>query len=352
MNFYELKIANAQENTKDAVLVEFEIPSHLSEIFRFNAGQHLVFDFNLERNNYHRTYSICSAAHEKKLCISVKRQKKGIISNYINDAFFKGLKISVSQPFGNFYADEQIIDTSTIILWAGGSGITPMMGIAKHILNTFSDKKILLIYANRNEKSIMFEREIEQLKQKYHNLFSDIQILSNHKVADDFFSKIISFHKNKKEWKGQTGYITNEFVTDIANKFPKAVHYVCGPEKLMEICETTLLQNPTQSIHFERFTGASSINNSNKNAVLKVHLQNKEVEIRLEENTLLDAMLVAKLDPPYACKSGTCGSCKAKLVSGEVIMARDFALNEADRAAQKILCCQSWAMSDEVKIEF
>jgi ring-1,2-phenylacetyl-CoA epoxidase subunit PaaE len=88
------------------------------------------------------------------------------------------------------------------------------------------------------------------------------------------------------------------------------------------------------------------------NTRLKVSLNGQKHELDLNKKNLLDALLDAKLNPPYACQSGTCGSCKAQLLSGEVTMARDFALNEADRAANRILCCQSWAKTENVVIQF
>jgi ring-1,2-phenylacetyl-CoA epoxidase subunit PaaE len=352
MTFHELEISNVQANTKNAVFVELAIPKALKEQYKFNAGQHIVFDFKLERNNYRRTYSICTAPQEDKLCISVKRQHKGIISNYINDACFKGLTVNVSEPFGSFYADEQIADASTIVLWAGGSGITPMMSIAKHILCSFSNKNILLIYANNNDKSIMFEKEIDNLNRKYVERFSDIQILSNNEEKVNLLSKVSSFSKGKKEWLGLTGYITNDFIKNIVSEYPNVVHYICGPEKMMGLCETTLKGENINAVYVERFSGTTSIKNSNKDALLKVNLHKKNYEIKVGENNLLEAMLAIKLNPPYACKMGTCGSCKAILISGDVVMARDFALNDADREAGKILCCQTWAESNEIEIEF
>ena len=353
MNFHELEISKVESNTQNAVLVEFSIPLTLTPKFQFNPGQHIVFDFKLERNNYRRTYSICTAPHENKLCISVKRQHKGIISNYINDAFFKGLRVRISEPTGNFYDDEQITNTPNIVLWAGGSGITAMLSLAKHILKVFSHKKILLVYANNDQRSIMFEDEIEELKMQYHEKFSITQILSNNTVKEGIFTKLFSLNPPKKPWTGLTGYITREFVEKISMQFPNAVHYLCGPEKMMEICEITLLNKGTGKVYLERFVGSSArINNSNKAAVLKVNLSKKDYEINLEGNSLLEGMLAAKLNPPHACKMGTCGSCKAILVSGEVIVARDFALNEADREAGKILCCQSWAKSSEIEIAY
>jgi ring-1,2-phenylacetyl-CoA epoxidase subunit PaaE len=352
MHFHELEISNVQANTKNAVLVEFEIPTALKERYKFKAGQHIVFDFKIERNNYRRTYSICTAPQEGKLCISVKRQHKGIISNFINDAFFKGLTVKVSEPFGNFYVEEQIAYTSTIVLWAGGSGITPMMSIAKHILSSFSNKNVLLIYANNNDKSIMFEHEIEDLNREFAERFSDIQILSNNDEEEKLYLNIFSFGKVKKKWLGLTGYITNDFIKNIVSEYPKTVHYICGPEKMMELCETTLKGENINAVYVEKFSGTTSIKNSNKDAMLKVNLHNKIYEINVGENNLLESMLSIKLNPPYACKMGTCGSCKATLISGDVVMARDFALNEADREAGKILCCQTWAKSDEIEIAF
>jgi ring-1,2-phenylacetyl-CoA epoxidase subunit PaaE len=350
--FHELEIANVQPNTKQAVLVEFAIPTALKENYKFLPGQHIVLYFKIERNNYRRTYSICSAPKENKLCISVKRQQKGIISNYINDAFFKGLMVKVSEPYGNFYADEQIVNASTIILWAGGSGITPMMGIVKHVLTSFPNKNVQLIYANRNDKCIMFEADIENLEKKFQQRFYATQILSNNVTADNIFTKLLSFTAAKKEWNGLTGHITPELIHTIVAKDFDAVHYICGPEKMMELCEQTLRSKGVFAVYVERFTGTTSIKNSNKDAMLKVYLHKKEYDIKLEENSLLEAILGAKLDPPYACKMGTCGSCKATLINGEVLVARDFALNEADRASGKILCCQTWAKSDTIAIEF
>ena len=252
MNFYELEISKVESNTKNAVLVEFEIPSHLKEKFQFLSGQNIVLDFIIERNNYRRTYSICSSPYENKLCISVKRQAKGIISNYINDAFFRGLKVRVSEPMGDFYDNEQIIDSSNVILWAGGSGITVMLSLAKYILEVFSHKKLLLIYANKNQQSIMFEDEIEGLRTQYKERFLVTQILSNSTVSEGFFAKLFSLNVSKKPWNGLTGYITKEFVDKIATKFPNSVHYICGPEKMMEICETTLLDKGTKNVYLER----------------------------------------------------------------------------------------------------
>jgi ring-1,2-phenylacetyl-CoA epoxidase subunit PaaE len=166
------------------------------------------------------------------------------------------------------------------------------------------------------------------------------------------WAKIFEFNKPKIEWDGLKGYIDGDLIKKIASTNINAVHYICGPEKMMETCETTLKKLNTKSIYVERFGAANSMENAKADAKLKVNLNSKNHELLTAKNILLDTMLEAKLNPPYACKSGTCGSFKAKLISGEVIMSRDFALNEADKEAGKILCCQARAMTDEIEIIF
>jgi ring-1,2-phenylacetyl-CoA epoxidase subunit PaaE len=352
MIFHELEIKKVSPNTKNAVLVEFSIPEYLTDNFKFKAGQHIAFEFNIERNIYKRTYSICNSPHENMLCISVKRQQKGIISNYINDAFFTGFRVKVSEPFGDLFTENQVINAANIVLWAGGSGITPILSIAKHILKEFTDKKVTLIYANNNQNSIMFKDEIDELGLKNKGKFEAIHVLSNNIMEETMWAKIFKFNKPKKEWNGLKGYIDGDLIKKIASTNINAVHYICGPDKMMETCETTLKNLNSKSIYMESFGSANSIENTKANSKVKIILDNRKHEILTSKNTLLDAMLEAKLNPPYACKSGTCGSCKAKLISGEVIMSRDFALNEADKEAGKILCCQAWAMTDEIEIIF
>jgi ring-1,2-phenylacetyl-CoA epoxidase subunit PaaE len=347
MIFHSLEIKSVLENTKNAVLVEFDVPKALIENYTFTAGQSITLDFTIERNHYRRTYSICSPPHESKLSISVKRQAKGIISNYINDAFFKGFHVRVSEPFGNFFNDAQIENTSTIMLWAGGSGITPLMSIAKHILFSYTSKKVVLVFANTNESSVMFAKEIDSLKNQFANGFQDVQILSNN-IETHFVKKFF----NKNTWQGLEGYIDADFISKIINQNPTSVHYICGPEKMMTLCEMQLSKAKDCKVYAEKFAGTTTINSGNKNAKLKVNINKKMHAISLQENNLLDAMLAQNLNPPYACKMGTCGACKATLLSGEVVSARDFALNEADKEANKILCCQAWAKSEEVIIAY
>lgn len=349
MKFNNLRIANIKSQTKDALEVTFEIPDLLKKDYEFEAGQHVALDFYLERNKYRRTYSICSSPNENKLSICVKRQYLGIISNYINDGFFTGLKVDVSLPFGDFFDEGQVKHGQSVFLWSGGSGITPMLSIAKYLLANRKDVNIHLVYANKDEKSVIFKETIASMVKNYDKNFKVHHILSNPEKPL-FFNKL--WNKKQQNMAHTSGFIDVAFIKNLVCE--NATHYICGPKGMMNVCEQALneLGVHKNDVKVEHFAGTSSVNDSNKNAKLTVVLNGKEKKIDVQGNNLLEAMLQNKIEPPYACKSGTCGTCKAILVSGEVIMARDFALNEADKAANKILCCQSWAKTDSVKISF
>jgi ring-1,2-phenylacetyl-CoA epoxidase subunit PaaE len=350
MNFYELPISAVKSNTKNALTIDFDIPETLKNTFQFTAGQHIALDFKLERNNYRRTYSICSSPTENKLTISVKRQHNGTVSNYINNAFYKGLKVRVSAPFGDFFTEKQVKNTKNIMLWAGGSGITPLFSIFKYMLGKHENSVIHLIYANKNAKTAMFYEELANLERIFPQRIKVTHILSD--PQSDRKNIFNWFSKQPKIEQFSVGYVDADFIKNKA--IPNAVHYICGPEPMMQACEKGLLAVGVdkKNVHLEYFSNGMNTLKSVENARLQVHLNGQKHEVDLNKKNLLDALLDAKLNPPYACQSGTCGSCKAKLLSGEVTMARDFALNEADRTANRILCCQAWAITESVVIQF
>ncbi len=350
MDFFELPVLAVKSNTKNALTIDFDIPETLKNIFQFTAGQHIALDFKLERNNYRRSYSICASPTENRLTISVKRQHNGIVSNYINNAFHKGLDVRVSAPFGGFFDGKQVENTQNIMLWAGGSGITPLFSILKYLVTTDKNSVIHLIYANKNAKSVMFYDELTHLERAFPQRVKVTHVLSDAQSEGNNLFKFL--FKQPKIEGASVGYVDADFIKTKA--ISKAVHYICGPEPIMQACEKGLREMgiDKENVHLEYFSNGMNTFKSVENARLQVHLNGQKHELDLNKKNLLDALLDAKLNPPYACQSGTCGSCKAKLLSGEVTMARDFALNEADRAENRILCCQSWAKTENVVIQF
>jgi ring-1,2-phenylacetyl-CoA epoxidase subunit PaaE len=350
MDFFELPVSAVKLNTKNALTIDFDVPETLKNIFQFAAGQHIALDFKLERNRYRRTYSICSSPTEKKLTISVKRQQNGIVSNYINNAFHEGLSVKVSAPFGGFFDEKQIQNTENIMLWAGGSGITPLFSILKYLLENHKNSVIHLIYANKNAKSVMFYEDLANLEKIFPYRLKVMHVLSEAQSdGKNIFESLFRYSKIDIK---SAGSLNADFIKKCL--MPNAIHYICGPEPMMQVCEKGLLSSGVdkKTIHLEYFSSGFSTQNSPENARLQVILNGKKQNLLLDKKNLLDAMLDAQLSPPYACQSGTCGSCKAQLISGEVSMARDFALNEADRAANLILCCQAWAKTENVEILF
>jgi ring-1,2-phenylacetyl-CoA epoxidase subunit PaaE len=349
MIFHFLKIKAVVPNTKKSVLVSFDVPHTLQSTYSFKPGQHVCLDFFLERNNYRRTYSIYSAPADNQLSICVKRQHLGIISNYINDAFFKGLPVNVSQPFGDFFNEAQLHNCKAIYLWAGGSGITPLLSIAKYVLLKHSNIHVNLVYANQDLQSIILLDEIEQLESAYVNQFKVMHVLSaanNENMTEKLFAK------KRKVLNYKQGVITADYIKQIVKV--NGLHYLCGPQGMMALCKNTLqqLNINDHDIKVEHFAGSNTIAKANINATIVVNINGTKTQVPSTGKSLLDAMLANNIKPPYACQAGTCGTCKATLVNGEVVMSRDFALNEADRSSNKILCCQAWAKSDIVEIKY
>jgi ring-1,2-phenylacetyl-CoA epoxidase subunit PaaE len=350
MDFFELPVSAIKGNIKNALTVDFDVPESLKQIFQFTAGQHLALDFKLERNSYRRTYSICSSPTENKLTISVKRQKNGIVSNFINNAFYEGLTVKVSAPFGGFFDKKQVENAQNVQLWAGGSGITPLFSILKYLIAKDKNTVIHLIYANKNAKSIIFYDDLADFERAFPQRLKVTHVLSElESDKKNIFKRLFS---PSKTFPKSGNYITADFIKN--NILPNAVHYICGPEPMMQVCENGLLDLgiDKKNVHLEYFSSGINAFQSPENAYLHVTMNGRKKGLLLNNKNLLDAMLEAKLNPPYACQSGTCGSCKAQLISGEVTMARDFALSEADRAANRILCCQAWAKTENVEIQF
>jgi ring-1,2-phenylacetyl-CoA epoxidase subunit PaaE len=350
MDFFELPISAVKLNTKNALTVDFDVPESLKNTFQFTAGQHLALDLKLERNNYRRTYSICSSPTENKLTISVKRQKNGIVSNFINNAFYEGLMVKVSAPFGGFFDKKQVETTQNVQLWAGGSGITPLFSILKYLIAKDKNTVIHLIYANQNAKSILFHDDLADFERAFPQRLKVTHVLSeSNSDKKNIFERLFSPSKTSPK---SGNYITADFIKN--NILPNAVHYICGPEPMMQVCENGLIELGVdkRNVHLEYFSNGMNVFKSPENAYLQVTMNGRKESLLLNNKNLLDAMLDAKLNPPYACQSGTCGSCKAQLIRGEVTMARDFALNEADKAANRILCCQAWAKTENVEIQF
>lgn len=359
--FHSLKVSDVKRETKDAVSITFDLPDHLASEFAYKAGQYLTFSIVVDGEEIRRSYSLCSSPiTDNKMSIAVKAVEMGKMSNYLNTKVNVGDEILVMPPMGKFILEPDSNASNNYMLFGGGSGITPLLSIIKTALATEPNSKCILVYANRDEESIIFKSELEVLESSHDNL----------KV-------IYTLDNPKGDWSGHKGFLTADRVSEIARQelglnYPVTQYYTCGPSPMMDVVVKGLsgIGVRDENIHTEYFTAKekdeSEANTSNASSVgalnysdevvertIKVEVfgEQKDVTVKPEE-TILIAAQDAGLDPPYSCIVGVCTTCRAKLRSGKASMDEREGLSDAEIDEGYILTCQAHPLSDDVDLIF
>lgn len=352
VHFHPLTIRNIKKETEESISIVFDIPVNLLAEFQFKEGQNLTIKKNINGEEIRRTYSICTAPHEKLLKILVKKVEGGIFSVFANDILKKGDQLEVLPPTGKFNAKITQGVKGNYLAIVAGSGITPVISIIKHTLLIQEESTFTLIYNNRSRSSIIFD-ELEAIKNKNMDRFTFINILSRERT-----DAAINY-----------GRINNTKLDELQHLVDYASFdniYLCGPEELIFSATDFFLQKGIgkNKIHFELFTTPGQ--SITKNVVVKeqeISQEKSEVSVKLDGRTIkfllpyngqsvLDAALQSGADLPYACKGGVCASCRARLVHGEVIMDVNYALEEEEVKEGFILTCQSHPLTKEILVDF
>jgi 3-ketosteroid 9alpha-monooxygenase subunit B len=330
-----LRVAEVIQETGDAHSIVFETPVGLS----YKPGQFLTLRLPHADGIVARCYSLSSAPGvDARLKVTVKRVKDGRGSNWVCDTVLAGHEIDVLAPSGTFTPKE--LDTDLLLL-AGGSGITPVMSIIKACL-AGGTGKMLLVYANRDEQSVIFHRELRAL------------------VAEHP-SRLVVLH-----WlETVQGLPSLKPLQEIVRPWSHAEALICGPAPFMDCAADALkdLGLPRDRIHVERFTSlagdpwteveATPAVEGEATTDLVVELDGETHELAWPKSQkLLDFLLDKGLDAPYSCREGACSACGVTLVEGEVVMDNNSVLEQEDLDEGWRLACQSRAASDVVKISY
>ena len=348
LHFHPLRVREVRADTKDSMVVSFDVPAELGETFRFEPGQYLTLRQSGGGEDLRRSYSICAAADEG-LRVGVRLVPGGAFSTWLHGSLKAGQMIEAMEPQGRFGA---VLATGAkpkhVLGVAGGSGITPILSILKTALA--SGSRATLLYGNRNAASTMFKEELEDLKNRYltrlslHTVFSREQVDSPLNSGRLDSAKVAAFLR-------------------LAGPVDQA--FVCGPHALNDEAEAALLLAGLApgNIHIERFgvppSLAQTINHAPQagdattaRVVVVRDGVTREIGFTAEDTSILAAASRAGLDVPYSCKSGVCATCRAKLIEGRVRMDRNFALERAEIDAGFVLTCQSHPLTDRVVVSF
>lgn len=338
---HPLVISKITKNTPNAVLISFEVSDEEKERFRFEAGQYLTLEANINKNLVRRSYSICSAEDEG-LQVGIKEVPEGIFSTYANRSLGEKERLMVAPPEGRFrYKSKD--EAQTLAAFAAGSGITPIMSILKTMLLDHPENRFHLVYGNKTPEDSMFYKELKALENTFEGRLTIQWVFSRANVDGSLFGRI------------EPGVVKNALkqMEKIADKF-----YLCGPEKMIEKVSNTLTASGVEKadVLFELFTSSSEveeINGENKTASIEIIYDELTHKI---ENTagksVLEAALQNKLDVPYSCQGGVCSSCIARIKSGSAAMASNQILTDQEIEEGLILTCQAHPASDHLVVDY
>ena len=354
--FHPLRVRAIEPDTAESVIVSFDVPPDLREVFGFTQGQYLTLRTAIDGQDLRRSYSICAGVDDAELRVGVRKVNGGVFSNWINTRLRVGDTLQVMAPQGRFFVPIHPEAQRNYLGIAGGSGITPILSIMKTVLAREPLSRFTLIYGNRTLQSTMFKEEIEDLKNRYltrlvlHHVFSAEQTDAPLNMGFVNREKLAEFLK---------GLIP-------AQKIDEA--FICGPFQMNDEAEAALLAGgvPAERIHVERF-GVALPAGGQAGAVVHESLPGdaqtariaivrdglrREFSFSKDQASILDAASAAGLEVPFSCTSGVCGTCRAKCVQGEVRMERNFALDKAEVDAGFVLTCQCRPLTESVVLSF
>jgi ring-1,2-phenylacetyl-CoA epoxidase subunit PaaE len=350
-HYYDLKVKQIIAETKDAISIVFEQP--VASKIAYKSGQFLTLIVPIQGKEVRRAYSLCSSpVVDSDLAVSVKRVEKGLMSNWLPDNLKVGQTIKVMAPTGQFTTEYNKDRKRHLVLFAGGSGITPMMSIIKSILNQEPDSVCSLIYCNRDIDSIIFKNELDRLQTNDEGRLHVIHILDNAPM----------------NWQGYSGLLNHDMLVKLLERIPnwgidKTTYLMCGPEGMMKNVDSLLAQQniPKDKIFKESFVQGTIDKEKKESAAAPAANGAHEVTIRYDgqeykvmvqpDRAILESALDQGIDLPYSCQSGLCTACRGKALSGKVKLDEEEGLSQSERDEGYVLTCVGHPLTDDVVIE-
>jgi len=350
--YYDLEVKDVVQETKDAISIVFETPPGGN--INYKAGQFLTIIASVQGKEIRRAYSLCSSPYaDQYMAVMVKRVEDGLMSNWLGDNLKTGMKLKVMEPMGQFTTDYNKGNKRHIIMFAGGSGITPMMSIIKSILSQEPDSICSLIYCNRDVDSIIFKNELDKLQTIDEGRLHVIHVLDNAPM----------------NWQGYSGLLNHDMLSKLVERIPdwgieRTTYLMCGPEGMMKNVDTLLAARniSKEKIFKESFVQGTIDKDTKKEAtaesselkerVVTIHYDGQEFKVSVPPHkAILETALDQGIDLPYSCQSGLCTACRGKALSGKVKLDEEEGLSQSERAEGYVLTCVGHPLTDDVVIE-
>ena len=328
-----LNVVDVVRETADAVSIV--LAPAAGGAIPFKAGMFYTVVVTIEGQEYRRAYSVSSAAHENTtVTITVKRVANGKVSNWLNDQLTAGSTLRVLGPSGSFVLTPDPTQARKLLLVGGGSGITPLMSIARTVLALEPLSHIYLLYGNRSKKDVIFYAALNALMKQHPGRLSITHILE----------------KPPKAWKGETGRLDRAMFAHLLDGMLARVDlgdlevYTCGPEPVMVAVSEEILARglPASRLHQEKFTPAAGTTDTSRFTPQKFAIHengNRWTGMVQPGQTLLEAGLASGAPMQFSCTLGGCGRCRVKVLEGEVDMPEPNCLLPEEKVQGYALAC-------------
>jgi 3-ketosteroid 9alpha-monooxygenase subunit B len=327
------RIIKETADTRTFVLAPDEQP------FSYRAGQFCTFRVTVDGEELYRSYSMSSAPEtDTELMTTVKRVAGGKVSNWIVDNVVEGDQLTMTRAAGTFVLSPASVPAVPLLAFAGGSGVTPILSLAKSALAT-TDRAVRILCADRDRASVIFEAVMDDLVERYPG-----------RLAVD------------RHLDAEHGLLDPDAVTKFVGSDTDADCYVCGPEGFMAVVRSALPEGarvlvedfdaspPVKAPAPEVTNGAGD---AEPGGTVTIRLERKKASVpRVAGETLLESARRAGLSPPFSCEAGNCGTCMAKLIEGRATMRTNDALEDDEIADGYILTCQAVPDTSSVTVQY
>ncbi|MFC2176376.1 2Fe-2S iron-sulfur cluster-binding protein [Bacteroidota bacterium] len=353
--FHQLEVLEVKRETEEAVSILLKIPKELEEEFDFIPGQYVMFRREIDGETVKRAYSISSSPQEGELRVGVKEVIGGKFSTFVNRALKAGDLLETLPPRGKFIVNTNPENAHKYVSFCAGSGVTPILSMMKHVLETEPQSTFMLFYGNRTASTIIYLDEINALRARFPQRLVVHYVMSKEELGEEMFQGRIDEEKIRL------------YSSKLFNPAEVDHYYMCGPEQIIHVVNKVLadLGVPADKIHFELFGSPNPVAKDQKKAAeakvmvlesshVSITLNGSGFEFKMEnvKTSILEAADEQGYDVPFSCRNGVCCTCIARLKEGEVEMEKSTSLTDKELADGLILACQSRPKTKTIVLDF